>query len=623
MNLQRDCNSIITQFKPANGQWRLNDESIKRISPNSGTTILHNYCSYINSTPLAVFKFLIETHSVDINARDKYNHLPIHYALQQFNPSYGGDITVLGYLLHQDNLHVEIGNQFGRTLLHTACEHINKLPLEVFKYLIEKRGIGVHIPSTRNDHLLFALQVFNLQHGGDIAVLTYLLNQDGVDPNAKVKDGCTLLHSACSNINGLHLDIFKVLIEIKGADVSAQNDHNDTPILTAVDTFNPNHGDINILTYLLTQNGINVNINGRLGRTLLHCACAAIHSFPIDVFKFLIETKGANINAQDEHNNTPIGLALGDFQQGHDCTILNYLLYQDGIDVNIKARYSRSLLHEACFKINCLPLDVFKRLVEIGADINATDRDKNTPVHIAFHRSGFDSNMPVLNYLLAHKDLAVNLKDQFGRSLLHFACLEINSLPIDIFKLLIETRNCDFNVLDDNGNTPIHVAFRRFDPKMGGDFAILTYLLHQKNLQVNIQDQFGRTVLHFACQYINALPLDIFKLLIETNGADVNARDVKNNTPYYNALSSIELHLADGVTNLNYLLSINAVNPNTKGLLGRTLLHLACAPCNPNRRISIWSPAPTDEYIDTFWCQSAETIIERCLQKIADETICD
>jgi hypothetical protein len=46
---------IITQFRPVEDQWDLNDDNITRIDPGTGQTILHNYCKYMDSTPLEVF----------------------------------------------------------------------------------------------------------------------------------------------------------------------------------------------------------------------------------------------------------------------------------------------------------------------------------------------------------------------------------------------------------------------------------------------------------------------------------------------------------------------------------------------------------------------------------------
>jgi len=51
---------IITQFKPVNGQRELTDDNVKHIHPKTGETILHNYCRHINTTPIEVWRYLIE-----------------------------------------------------------------------------------------------------------------------------------------------------------------------------------------------------------------------------------------------------------------------------------------------------------------------------------------------------------------------------------------------------------------------------------------------------------------------------------------------------------------------------------------------------------------------------------
>jgi hypothetical protein len=50
----QDDDPIITQFKPYYDQWELTDNNINRIGPETGHTILHNYCCYINTTPLGL-----------------------------------------------------------------------------------------------------------------------------------------------------------------------------------------------------------------------------------------------------------------------------------------------------------------------------------------------------------------------------------------------------------------------------------------------------------------------------------------------------------------------------------------------------------------------------------------
>jgi len=191
----QDDDPIITQFKPYYGQWELTDNNIQLIG---GQTILHNYCECINTTPLEVYRYLIETKGCDVNAQAQNKNTPLHYAFQNFNPNDGGDITVLMYLLTQKNVNANIKGGEGYTLLHYACEEINKLPLDVFKVLIETHGSDVNLQTSYNETPIYcALLYFDPNDGGDVNVFAYLLNQKDIDFNIKYKNDYTLLHTAC------------------------------------------------------------------------------------------------------------------------------------------------------------------------------------------------------------------------------------------------------------------------------------------------------------------------------------------------------------------------------------------------------------------------------------------
>jgi ankyrin repeat protein len=167
----QDDDPIITQFKPVYDQRQLNDQNIKHIDPNYGHTILHNYFRCINTTPLAVLRYLIEVKGCDINAQDKDNDTPLHHAFHLFDPNRGGDVKILHYLLSNKSINANIKGEYGYTLLHKACDNINTLPLDLFKLLIETHGADVNLQDNYNDtpvHIAF--RNFNPADGGDIAV---------------------------------------------------------------------------------------------------------------------------------------------------------------------------------------------------------------------------------------------------------------------------------------------------------------------------------------------------------------------------------------------------------------------------------------------------------------------
>jgi ankyrin repeat protein len=258
---------------------------------------------------------------------------------------------------------------------------------------------------------------------------------------------------------------------------------------------------------------------------------------------------------------------------------------------------------------------VYRYLIETkGCDVNVQDNNKDTPLILAL-RCFEGGDITVLMYLLSQKDINVNIKGKLGHSLLHIACININKLPLDIFKVLIETMGCDVNVQNDNKDTPLHYAFRCFEPSSHGDINALYYLLNQKIVDINIKGQYGYTILHWACGKINKLPLEIFKVLIETLGCDVNAQDNDKNTPIHRAFEYFNPRNGGDINVLTYPINQNTVNVNTQYKNGYTLLHTTCIINLSNTRYS----AKLNAEYDTIMCQIVEFIAERCIEEVFDE----
>jgi len=49
--------------------------------PATGETTLHNYCKYINSTPIEVFKYLIAVKGFNLHTTNESNQTPLLVAL--------------------------------------------------------------------------------------------------------------------------------------------------------------------------------------------------------------------------------------------------------------------------------------------------------------------------------------------------------------------------------------------------------------------------------------------------------------------------------------------------------------------------------------------------------------
>jgi ankyrin repeat protein len=283
----------------------------------------------------------------------------------------------------------------------------------------------------------------------------------------------------------------------------------------------------------------------------------------------------------------------------------------------IDPRTGHTILHNYCHHINTTPLEVWRYLIKTkGCNVNVQDNHNDTPLHKAFFYFNPNGDIAVLMYLLTQTNTNVNTKGYNGETLLHLACQHLNYLPLDIFKVLIEKHGCDVNVQNKDNNTPLHRALRYFNPNDGGDIKVLHYLLSQKGVNANIKGWNGYTILHWACNNINNLPLDVFKLLIETHGADVNVQDKSNNTPAYLAFREFQPRNGGDINVLTYLLNQNNVNLNIQNEEGRNLLHTTCINTLPSNRCSV----ELDAEYDTVFCQIVEVIAERCIQQVLDET---
>jgi ankyrin repeat protein len=132
-------------------------------------------------------------------------------------------------------------------------------------------------------------------------------------------------------------------------------------------------------------------------------------------------------------------------------------------------------------------------------------------------------------------------------------------------------------------------------------------LLSQEDIDADIEDYNGCTLLHWACLRINAHPIDLFRLLIETHDLDVNQHDIDNETPLYKALDNFNPNYGGDITSLAYLINQQNVNVNAKYKRDRSLLHLACT--SSDLRDS-----------DAILCQIVEVIISRCLELVLGGT---
>lgn len=159
------------------------------------------------------------------------------------------------------------------------------------------------------------------------------------------------------------------------------------------------------------------------------------------------------------------------------------ILINNGADVNIKDAKGKTPLHSVASKNN---IEMAKFLLENKANANIQDKSGQTPLHYAVS----NNNLEMTKLLLKNK-VRVDIKDKSGKSPLHQAAFVKD---IDMIKLLIE-KKADVNSKDNDLNTPLHYIY---NSSLGIEKLVeLSNLLTKNGANINIKNKIGKTALDY------------------------------------------------------------------------------------------------------------------------------
>src|SRR6266702_3947949 len=272
----------------------------------------------------------------------------------------------------------------------------------------------------------------------------------------------------------------------------------------------------------------------------------------------LLLEHGADVNSQDRYNVTPLHVA-----SCKDLFELARMFLDHGANPNSKGNKGQTPLHSLVKhsrNFSSSGLGLAQLLLKHGADVNAQDKNNVTRLHLASHEGQFE----IARMLLGH-GANPNAVDDQGRTPLHrlsagdnYGCQEL-----DLVELLLKC-GADMNAQDKNNVTRLHLASRE------GQFEIVRMLLGHGANPKAMNDQ-GQTPLHLLSEgfYDSQDVLYSVELFLKC-GADVNARDKHNVTPFYLALERGKLEIA-------LILFRNGANVNAEYSKGNTSYLLAAS----------------------------------------------
>jgi len=470
---------------------------------------------------------------------------------------------VLSDILHEDKF-IEIINKINREYEFTSeisvrvhetffRWNVKRNHRKVAELLLE-RGADVNAADTLfNTPLHLAALVDNQE-------VVKLLIERGADVNARNNRGWTPLHIAAY---WNHPELAELLIE-KGADVNAKIKV-EIPEISRVPRIPPNEllalvsniaeiagagaAAIEIPSETLHMLGDISGVDTQIRRwmTPLHVAAIAGSS---DV-AWVLAKHLSTANMRDESVSTPlhvvakriyehskffdlltsnisnpiINIVSNIFVSDISAFIINLLieridplkyfeLFEAYLYKTLKDKYLYAAEEARWVFLSERYLDIARTLVMLTSyrgDINAKDREGNTPLHYAA-----GSISKEFAKLLIDEGADVNAKNKFDRTPLHIAAAENREENV---QLLIEN-GADVDARDEYGWTPLHWAVKEGHQKV-------VKLLIERGADVNARNNRGWTPLHIAAYWNRK---DIAKLLLE-NGANPTVGDSSGKTP--------------------------------------------------------------------------------------------
>lgn len=385
--------------------------------------------------------------------------------------------------------------------------------------------------------------LINAVRDAPISVIKQLLNiKDGkgnplVDINAKDKDGNTALLIAAK---GENIENMRLLLS-KGADVNAQNNDKETALLIAVKSKDDkkiellmkyDFDEIVNSKYKKNLSAVEKHIDAirrkiekkylRLAQAMIYCGKSekskmelkealnnwkeinapvmgqgltplmyAAESNKSSAAEVLLTFKDIDVNLQWKGDNgTALALAAA---KGHD-DIVNLLLGHEDIQINLANKDGNTPLFYA---VHSEKGSVVSDLIKHGADVNYQDRLGNTPIMCALSLGFVD----ILNELINAK-ANLNLKNNNGRTPLMFLAAKIyldNEIisgdhALKMLKILLGQDNIDVNAQDNDGKTALIIAAGE------GKIKVVNELVGCKKVKLDVVNNKGNNAIMEAAQ---------------------------------------------------------------------------------------------------------------------------
>lgn len=282
------------------------------------------------------------------------------------------------------------------------------------------------------------------------------------------------------------------------------------------------------------------NFKDAMGNSILHIAVSILS---IKVCKYLLENKIINANIKNNSQDTPLHLLCrrnAESSSSYNCVEVLKLLVENGADVNaINSEKDTPLLLATLYSYNPLSIEFVKKLIAAGADVNyLTEKEYGEISRMVSPFTNALYSDPLVDYFLSLDRFKLAFKCVKGDFIFNTNVNYLNTV-IDkglnrLTKKIIEKNIEDtFLIAYDNPWfcewSPLHLAAKNRTIS-DENFRLLAKKMSELNLIDRIEDQ-RRTALHI-CAEFNAV--EKFKILLEYEAdIDIKGKDQKNVLHYF------------------------------------------------------------------------------------------
>lgn len=331
-------------------------------------------------------------------------------------------------------------------------------------------------------------------------------------------------------------------------------------------------GQSRLVARILQHPGVDVNTKVH-GNTFLYSACG---SLDFETINLLLQA-GADVHALSIGDRQPLAIDIdytpeptssathsclrGMFNNSNlECVNKDPIMLENaiklmcslfaaGLDVNHRDSIGQTILHRATNSV-----ELVRALVAAGADATAVDYRKNTPLHSV-------SKPESISVLIEEGGADINARNMGGKTALHCAVCDS---PNVISKLLEDGSDC--NIVDLDGNSPLHLLLGRSSHKAGPEHV---RLLLRSGADPNAKNHRGLTPF----RSISSLQSGrIYADCLIQAGADIDAKDNDGRTALFDAAGKPSHISQERVSTLEYLIGAGA-SKKAQDFQGRKISH--------------------------------------------------